>query len=81
MHNSTVKIADFGFAKELYQKTSLTRTVLGTPYTMAPEVLEEKPYGLDADLYSLGVNFYELLYGTFPFNGRNEFELLNNIKA
>ena len=32
MHNSTVKIADFGFAKELYQKTSLTRTVLGTPY-------------------------------------------------
>ena len=53
-----MKIADLGFAKELRSDRALTATVLGTPYTMAPEVLEEKPYGLSCDIYSIGVNFY-----------------------
>jgi len=47
---------------------------------MAPEILEEKPYGMDADIYSLGVIFYQMLYGLYPFNGNSEFALLNNIK-
>jgi len=36
-----LKIADLGFAKELRNERALTATILGTPYTMAPEVLEE----------------------------------------
>ena len=44
LHNSVCKIADLGFAKQM-EKKSLTKTILGTSLTMAPEVLDEKAYG------------------------------------
>jgi serine/threonine protein kinase/tetratricopeptide (TPR) repeat protein len=67
-----VKIADFGIAKltgETRPDLSLTAsgTVLGTPHYMAPEQLE-KSGDVDqrADIYSLGVVFYEMLTGELP---------------
>ena len=67
-----VKIADFGLAKLLGQKMehlTLTGTnqIVGTLNYMAPEQLE-KPMAVDhrADIYSLGVVFYELLTGELP---------------
>jgi predicted Ser/Thr protein kinase len=67
-----VKIADFGLAKLLDDPTldhSLTGThqVMGTPKYMAPEQLEgTKSVDHRADIYSLGVVFYELLTGELP---------------
>ncbi len=67
-----VKIADFGIAKivgEDKPDVSLTATgaTLGTPHYMAPEQFE-KPATVDhrADIYSLGVVFYEMLTGELP---------------
>lgn len=67
-----VKIADFGIAKIVggtAEKTALTgaKDVLGTPHYMAPEQLE-KPATVDhrADIFSLGVIFYEMLTGELP---------------
>jgi len=67
-----VKIADFGIAKlvgEDQPNITLTNTgaALGTPHYMAPEQLE-KPATVDhrADIYSLGVVFYEMLTGELP---------------
>jgi len=67
-----VKIADFGLAKVLGRPTTdslLTgsRQVMGTPYYMAPEQME-RPQEVDhrADIYSLGVVFYEMLTGELP---------------
>lgn len=67
-----VKIADFGIAKlvgELHADATLTGTgaALGTPHYMAPEQVEH-PRDVDqrADIYSLGVVFYEMLTGELP---------------
>src|SRR5206468_10050292 len=67
-----VKIADFGLAKLLGRDTgdfTLTgsRQVMGTLYYMAPEQVE-RPLEVDhrADIYSLGVVFYEMLTGQLP---------------
>ncbi len=67
-----VKITDFGIAKMVGTppgKASLTgaRDVVGTPHYMAPEQIE-KPQAVDhrADIYSLGVVFYEMLTGELP---------------
>lgn len=72
-----VRIADFGLAKLLgnaSEKRNLTRTgqVMGTPNYMAPEQVEQ-PLDVDhrADIYSLGVVFYEMLTGQLPM-GRFE---------
>src|SRR6516162_1070268 len=66
-----VKIADFGIAKILggSPEVDLTKTkgALGTPHYMAPEQME-KPASVDhrADIFSLGVVFYEMLTGELP---------------
>jgi serine/threonine protein kinase len=67
-----VKIADFGLAKVMKQappNVTLTQEghVMGTPHYMAPEQVEH-PHEVDhrADIYSLGVVFYELLTGELP---------------
>jgi predicted Ser/Thr protein kinase len=67
-----VKIADFGLAKLLRREQAdhtltMTGMTLGTPRYMAPEQLD-KPETVDhrADIYSLGVVFYEMLTGEVP---------------
>ncbi len=66
-----VKIADFGIAKILggVEQMDLTGTqaAIGTPHYMAPEQME-KPTAVDhrADIFSLGVVFYEMLTGELP---------------
>src|SRR5581483_4616428 len=70
--NGRVKIADFGIAKLVggeADRTNLTadQQVIGTPHYMAPEQVE-KPQEVDhrADIYSLGVVFYEMLTRELP---------------
>ena len=67
-----VKIADFGLAKLLGKQASFpsltgTHQIMGTPVYMAPEQMEGTK-GVDhrADIFSLGVVFYELLTGELP---------------
>ena len=68
-----VKILDFGVAKRFAffdpneATESLTAFLSGTPAYMAPEVLMQKPYDGRADLFSLGLVFYEMLGGRQPF--------------
>ena len=73
------KIADLGFAKQMTK--SVTQTILGTSLTMAPELLDEKPYGFQADIWSVGVVYYQLLYGKYPYMGVSDYDILKKIRS
>ncbi|XP_020502457.2 MAP kinase-activated protein kinase 2 isoform X1 [Labrus bergylta] len=64
--NATLKLTDFGFAKETTQYNSL-QTPCYTPYYVAPEVLGPEKYDKSCDMWSLGVIMYILLCGFPPF--------------
>jgi calcium-dependent protein kinase len=46
---------------------------------MAPQILQRKNYTTKCDIWSLGVMYYEMLFNDFPWNGRDEGDLLKNI--
>lgn len=66
-HNGIYKIVDLGFAKMLPANSDIFGTVLGTIITMAPEVMRREKYGLKADIWSIGVILYEMIYGRLPY--------------
>ena len=74
----TLKLADFGFAKE-FKETLLTDTVCGSPLYMAPEILNHHKYNIKSDLWSVGVILYEMVMKAHPFKALNITELTNVI--
>ena len=77
--DSAVKIADFGFAKKVYEPNSLT-TQCGTPGYVAPEILEGTAYDERADMWSVGVILYILLGGYPPFIESTQRDLFRKIR-
>ena len=77
-----VKLLDFGVARRLPGSSSELPTsslntisasgnISGTPAYMAPEVLKGDPPDARADIFALGIVFYEMLTGRHPFHGSN----------
>ena len=71
--NDEIKVADFGVARILDSTMAQTRTgeVLGSPLYMSPEQIRGEKVSGQSDIFSLGVMFYQLLTGEFPFKADN----------
>lgn len=54
-------------------------TIAGTPYFIAPEVLNGD-YGKECDIWSIGVVLYMLLSGGYPFLGNGRAELFKKVQ-
>lgn len=72
-----LRLVDFGLAKQSYKRM---KTMAGTPYFMAPEVLEGN-YGSKCDIWSLGCILFMIMTGRLPFEGNSRRVVFAKIKA
>lgn len=75
--DSKIMISDFGLSK--MEDSGIMATACGTPGYVAPEVLAQKPYGKEVDVWSIGVISYILLCGYPPFYDENDANLFAQI--
>ena len=77
-NNFDIKIGDFGISKIL-DGSNLTKTIIGTPYYLSPEICEELPYNDKSDVWALGCILYELCTYKHPFSAKSQASLIYKI--
>ena len=81
LKNGYLKLIDFGTAKEIEDRT---KTIIGTPHYMAPEVILGREYSFPVDFWSISICMYEFICGEVPFGEREDdpmeiyFAIINN---
>jgi DNA-binding response OmpR family regulator len=76
-----VKLVDFGLAKHEHDQSGLSESgyALGTPYYIAPEIIEGAKPDARSDLFALGVSLFETLSGRRPFSGAVPYQIFKLI--
>jgi calcium-dependent protein kinase len=72
LKNKIYKVADFGFSckADVFGQKKMN-DICGTPLYMAPQLLENKPYTAKSDIWSLGLMYYEMIFGYTPWPCRS----------
>jgi serine/threonine protein kinase len=76
--DDNIKIGDLGVARVLGTH-SMASTIVGTPYYLSPELVEDRPYNSKSDIWSVGVILYELCSLKHPFEANNQGALILKI--
>ena len=80
VQGGTLKISDFGFARNLDQGDStILQSIVGTPLYMSPQILNHQTYTNKSDLWSVGLIYYEMLHGYTPWPANSELQLISAI--
>jgi len=68
--NDRVKLVDFGLARWNHDLNQSSEKIVGTPMYIAPEQILTGEVDHRSDIYSLGITFFQMLYGFVPYCGR-----------
>ncbi|KAK7104488.1 serine/threonine-protein kinase PAK 4-like isoform X2 [Littorina saxatilis] len=79
-HDGKVKLSDFGFCAQVTQDLQKRKSLVGTPYWMAPEVISRLPYGPEVDVWSLGIMVMEMIDGEPPFFNEPPLQAMRRIR-
>lgn len=77
-HDNQYKITDFGFSRSV-ERVQMMESLVGTPLYMAPQILIKSNYSNKCDIWSLGMLYYEMLYGATPWTATSIEELVHNL--
>ena len=77
LDSEKIKLCDFGWCCEI--NSNNRNSFCGTFEYMAPEIINEIPYGKPVDIWALGILLYEFYYGISPFNAQKSKDIINNI--
>ncbi len=71
LKNGSVRVTDFGIARDMSKSATLTNEALGSVHYISPEQAKGSVVDTRSDLYSLGVVMYEMITGRPPFDGES----------